>query len=90
MSRTAKLNTTEVSSILALKGKVPVEKLQKKLKVSRSTIYRVFDGSYHPREDMRSPAMELKQMDELTLSTVQFVLAKTRLEKLIGHPIQIH
>ena len=41
MSRTAKLNTTEANSVLALKGKVPVDKLVKKLKVSRSTIYRI-------------------------------------------------
>lgn len=90
MSRTAKLNTTEVMSVLALKGKVPVEKLQKKLKVSRSTIYRIFDGSYQPRKETQVVPENLKQMDELTLSTVQFILAKTNLEKLIGHPIRIH
>jgi len=92
MSRTAKLNTTEAQSVLALKGKVPVEKLVKKLKgkVSRSTIYRIFDGSYQARPVQTMPAVNLKEMDELTVSTVQFVLAKTQLEKLLGHPIQIH
>jgi hypothetical protein len=90
MSRTAKLNETEVASVLALKGKVPVEKLTKKLKVSRSTIYRIFEGSYQARPAAPSPMANLAQMDETTLATVQFVLAKTNLEKLIGHPIQIH
>ena len=90
MSRTALLNTTEVNNVLALKGKVPVEKLVKKLKVSRSTIYRIFDGSYQarPAQPCVTP-QDLEHMDELTLSTVQFVLAKTRLEQLIGHPLQI-
>ena len=89
MSRTAKLNTTEANSVLALKGKVPVEKLTKKLKVSRSTIYRIFEGTYQARPNPVSPNMSLDTMDELTLSTVQFVLAKTKLEKLIGHPIML-
>lgn len=90
MSRTAKLNTTEVNHILALKDKVPVDKLVKKLKVSRSTIYRIFEGSYQARPVEKMPTTNLSQMDELTISTVQFVLAKTRLEQLIGHPILIH
>lgn len=91
MSRTAKLSTTEVSNILALKGKVSVDKLVKKLKVSRSTIYRIFEGSYHARPAMSAlPNVDLNKMDELTISTVQFVLAKTRLEQLIGHSIKIH
>ena len=90
MSRTAKLNVSEVNNVLALKGKIPVEKLIKKLKVSRSTIYRIFDGSYQARPNPAAPNTNLEQMDELTISTVQFVLAKTRLEQLIGHPIQIH
>lgn len=90
MSRIAKLNETEVNSVLALKGKVPVEKLTKKLKVSRSTIYRIFDGTYQARPNPPSPMLNLQEMDERTLATVQFVLAKTNLEKVIGHPIQIH
>jgi len=90
MSRTAKLNTTEVSNILALKGKVPVEKLVKKLKVSRSTIYRIFEGNYHARPCTTAPSFKLSDMDELTITTVQFMLAKTKLEQLIGHSIQIH
>lgn len=91
MSRTAKLSTTEVANVLALKDKIPVDKLVKKLKVSRSTIYRIFDGSYHARPDAPRVTFDnLNQMDELTLTTVQFVLAKTNLEKLIGHPIHVH
>lgn len=90
MSRIAKLNESEVNNVLALKGKIPVEKLVQKLKVSRSTIYRIFDGSYHARPVETTSAKDLQHMDELTISTVQFVLAKTRLEKLIGHTIQIH
>ena len=90
MPRTAKLNTTEMNSILALKGKVPVDKLVKKLKVSRSTIYRIYEGSYQARPSMPAPPIKLAEMDELTISTVQFVLAKTRLEQLIGHPLIIH
>lgn len=91
MSRTAKLNTIEAQNVYALKGKVPVEKLVKKLKVSRSTIYRIFDGTYQARPVAPSIApKDLEHMDELTISTVQFVLAKTRLEQLMGHPIQIH
>ena len=90
MSRTAKLNTSEVTNVRALKGKVSVEKLVKKLKVSRSTVYRIFDGSYQARPDTFIPTRSLDKMDELTISTVQFVLAKIRLEQLIGHPILIH
>lgn len=92
MSRTAKFNVTEANSVLALKGKVPVDKLVKKLKVSRSTIYRIFDGSYQPRKEVRvmPNVQDIQQMDELTLSTVQFILAKTNLEKVIGHPLQVH
>ena len=90
MSRTAKLNTVEVANVLALKDKIPVDKLVKKLKVSRSTIYRIFEGSYQARPASPVCNTNLKDMDELTLSTVQFVLAKTNLERLIGHPLQIH
>lgn len=89
MSRTPKLNETEVSHILALKGKLPVEKLTKKLKVSRSTIYRIFDGSYSARPAPPPIPKDLESMDGLTIATVQFVLAKTNLEKVIGHPIHI-
>lgn len=91
MSRIAKLNTTEVTSILALKDKLPVDKLVKKLKVSRSTIYRIFEGSYHARPNPAPVApTNLSDMDGLTVATVQFVLAKTNLERLIGHPLHIH
>jgi len=90
MSRTAKLSESEVANVVALKGKIPVEKLTKKLKLSRSTIYRIFDGSYHARPDQPAFPQNLQGMDDLTLSTVQFVLAKTNLEKLLGRPITVH
>lgn len=90
MSRIAKLSESEVSNVLALKGKIPVDKLTKKLKLSRSTIYRIFDGSYHARPDTPAIPKSLETMDELTLTTVQFILAKTNLEKLLGRAIMIH
>lgn len=90
MSRISKLCSSEVTSIQALKGKIPVERLTKKLKLSRSTIYRIFDGSYHPRPDRPAPPQNLQDMDELTVSTVQFVLAKTHLEKLLGRTLVVH
>ena len=90
MSRISKLTESEAANVKALQGKIPVDKLVKKLKLSRSTIYRIFEGSYHARPDLPKVPQNLQEMDELTLTMVQFVLAKTNLEKLLGRPIMIH
>lgn len=93
MARTALLSESEVKNVLALKGKIPVPKLEKKLKLSRSTIYRIFDGSYNPHPDpiqIPESLNDLKKMDSLTPEVVEFALAKAKLEKSLGRKITIH
>lgn len=93
MARTALLSASEVRSVQALHGKIPVEKLEKKLKLSKSTIYRIFSGDYNPRPDpvtVPQSLNDLKKLDTLTPEMVEFALAKDKLEKQLGRPITLH
>ncbi len=94
--RPSKLTVTQASHLKSLKGTAPVPVLAKRFDVSKSTVYRVFSNQYKARKDeapvvqsnplqVRNPhtqqPLQLEDFDDLTLATVQFVLAKTQLQK---------
>lgn len=57
MGRPSKLSENQCNTARALHTKqhVPVSKLARKFKVSESSMYKVMDGSYQARKEMRRP-----------------------------------
>lgn len=96
--RPSKLTLTEAAHLKSLRDSAPVPVLAKRFNVSKSTVYRVFDGSYKARmedgktmvqraspfQTRQSQALSMNDFDDLTLATVQFVLAKTQLQRHLG------